>query len=237
MTDADNFDGFYAASVRRVTSQLYAMTGSKAEAEDCVQEAYARAWQRWRKIAGYADPEAWVRTVAYRIGVDAWRRTLSRSAAHRRHGMATEVPGADPDHVAIIAALRQIPAVQRRAIVLYHLVGMPVDQVARETGVPVGTVKARLSRGRQALAPLLSDPPPAAGTQDQGTSSLIWEVSTSGTFVHQVAVGFTNRDHSSLAAAGRLVLYLSGTDLFVSQDGNPPALITSGLVAVAWAPS
>lgn len=171
MADADSFDAFYAASVRRVTSQLYAMTGRTAEAEDCVQEAYARAWQRWRKVSGYADPEAWVRTVAYRISVDAWRRALSRSIAHRRHGAADDIPGLGPDHVAIIAALRQIPSPQRRAIVLYHLVGMPVDQVASETGVPVGTVKARLARGRQALAALLADPPPAKGAQDQGVTS------------------------------------------------------------------
>jgi RNA polymerase sigma-70 factor (ECF subfamily) len=38
---------------------------------------------------------------------------------------------------------------------LHHVVGLPVAAVADETGVPVGTVKARLSRGRQALAALL----------------------------------------------------------------------------------
>ncbi len=62
MRDPATFDAFYSGSVRRVTGQLYAMTGSRAEAEDCVQEAYARAWQRWDKVSGYCDPEAWVRT-------------------------------------------------------------------------------------------------------------------------------------------------------------------------------
>jgi RNA polymerase sigma-70 factor (ECF subfamily) len=54
-------------------------------------------------------------------------------------------------------ALRQIPEDQRRAIVLHHLCDLPVDEVARETGVAAGTVKARLSRGRKTLAVLLSD--------------------------------------------------------------------------------
>jgi RNA polymerase sigma-70 factor (ECF subfamily) len=69
MRDPGEFDGFYAGTVRRVTSHLCMMTGDRAEAEDAVQEAYARAWQRWEKLSGYGDPEAWVRTVAYRITV------------------------------------------------------------------------------------------------------------------------------------------------------------------------
>lgn len=163
MRDAEGFDAFYAASVRRVTGQLYLMTGSRAEAEDCVQEAFARAWQRWRSVSAYHDPEAWVRTVAYRISVDTWRRGISRSKAHRRHGPGADVPEIGPDRVALVTALRQIPAAQRRAIVLHHLADLTVEQVAQETGVPAGTVKARLARGRQALAAVLADsPPPAA---------------------------------------------------------------------------
>lgn len=67
-----------------------------------------------------------------------------------------------PDHVALIAAVRRIPAGQRRATVLHHLVGLPVGEVARETRSRPGTVKARLARGRRALAPHLSDGPPDA---------------------------------------------------------------------------
>jgi RNA polymerase sigma-70 factor, ECF subfamily len=69
------------------------------------------------------------------------------------------VPPPEPDieHTALVTALKQIPEDQRRAIVLHHLCDLPVDEVARETGVAVGTVKARLSRGRKALAVLLSD--------------------------------------------------------------------------------
>lgn len=166
MRDPGNFDAFYTGSVRRVIGQLYAMTGSRAEAEDCVQEAYARAWQRWDKVAGYGDPEAWVRTVAYRVSISAWRKTANMRAAHRRHGAPDDAHGLSPDYVAIIAALRKIPARQRQAIVLHHLVGLSVDEIARETGVPAGTVKARLSRGRQALAPYLAETEDLADGQE-----------------------------------------------------------------------
>ncbi|HEV2376736.1 MAG TPA: SigE family RNA polymerase sigma factor [Streptosporangiaceae bacterium] len=171
MRDADGFDAFYAGSVRRITGQLYAMTGDKDQAEECVQEAFARAWQRWGSVSGFDDPEAWVRTVAYRISVDTWRRALRRTKAYRRHGVPEDTPGITPDSIAIMSALRQIPDAQRRAIVLYHLVGLPVGQVADETGVPAGTVKARLARGRQALATLLSDPPHGGGATSEGVPS------------------------------------------------------------------
>lgn len=98
MRDPGTFDAFYSGSVRRVTGQLYAMTGSRAEAEDCVQEAYARAWQRWDKVSGYGDPEAWVRTVAYRVSVSTWRKAASMRAAHRRHGVPDDLRGLSPDY-------------------------------------------------------------------------------------------------------------------------------------------
>jgi RNA polymerase sigma-70 factor (ECF subfamily) len=157
MRDPGDFDAFYAASVRRVTSQVYAMTGSRAEAEDITQEAFARAWQHWSRVSGYGDPEAWVRTVAFRIRVSIWRKSTNRLIAHRRHGPPDQESDLSPDYVAIVAALRRITPEQRRAIVLHHLVGLSVAEIAAETGVAVGTVKARLSRGRQALAPHLSD--------------------------------------------------------------------------------
>lgn len=113
MRDAASFDDFYTGTVRRLTSQLHAMTGDRAEAEDAVQEAFARAWQHWGRVSGYADPEAWVRTVAFRISVSSWRKAMSRSAAQRRRGAAGELPGVNPDYVAIVTALRQIPLAAR----------------------------------------------------------------------------------------------------------------------------
>jgi RNA polymerase sigma-70 factor (ECF subfamily) len=137
---------------------MYAMTGNLADAQECVQEAYARAWQRWSSVRAADDPEAWLRTVAWRIAASRWRKTKNGIAAMARHGRPGHVPPPSPDSVALVAALKEIPEAQRRAIVLHHLVDLPVDEVAREMGVPVGTVKARLSRGRAALADILREP-------------------------------------------------------------------------------
>ncbi|MEX2290391.1 MAG: SigE family RNA polymerase sigma factor [Mycobacteriales bacterium] len=158
MSGADtDFDMFYASSSERVTRALHAMTGDVAEAQDVVQEAYARAWQRWGTIRTYDSPEAWVRQVAWRLAVSRVRRAKVGLGKLRRHGPPPEVPPLQPDHVALVAALRQIPEPQRRAIVLHHVMGLSVAEVAVECDVPDGTVKARLSRGRATLASLLRD--------------------------------------------------------------------------------
>jgi RNA polymerase sigma-70 factor, ECF subfamily len=154
--DTDGFDAFYRATRQRLFECVYALTSDAAEAQDAVQEAYARAWQRWPTVSGYADAEAWVRTVARRIAVSRWRRARNRLAAYRRMGVPQPLPGPGPEAVALVAALAQLPVAQRVTIVLHHLMDLSVVDVARETGVPVGTVKARLARGRRALASLLA---------------------------------------------------------------------------------
>ena len=159
MTDA-GFDAFYARTAPGLVRQLHAMTGDLPEAQDCVQEAFARAWQRWSRLDRYDAPEAWVRTVAWRLAVSRFRRVTSGARALRRYGAAAQLPEPSADRVALLAALARIPAVQRRAVVLHHVAGLSVQEVADETGVPVGTVKARLSRGRTRLAALLDEGTP-----------------------------------------------------------------------------
>jgi len=157
--DEAEFDDFYTSSFARVTGQVYAMIGDRDEAQECVQEAFVRAWQHRRSLQKAEHPEAWVRTTAYRLAVSRWRRAVrGRRPADRAVGAATTAPAPSEAHVAVVEALKQLPEAQRRAIVLHHLADLPVHEVARETGVPEGTVKARLSRGRTALAALLSDP-------------------------------------------------------------------------------
>lgn len=150
----------YSAYYRRLVAALYGMTGDYAEAQDVVQEAYARALARSKAFLDVADPEAWLRTVAVNIARTRWRRrklfdTLVRTGRVVR--TPESVPGADPDRVALVAALQQLSRPTRETIVLHHLADMSVYEVAEALGVPVGTVKARLSRGRAILAKLLTD--------------------------------------------------------------------------------
>lgn len=158
--DAEEFDAFYSGSVRRLTGQLYAVTGDVQDAQDVVHEAFARAWDQRRRFAEVSNREAWIFTVAHRLATSKWRRSqVARRALHKLGGPTTSPPPSD-DVVALTTAMRKLPKEQREAIALHHLCDLPVDEVARVVGSPVGTVKARLSRGRAALAVLLSETEP-----------------------------------------------------------------------------
>jgi len=152
------FDEFYTSSFSRITAAVYAMTGDRDEAQECVQEAFVRAWSHRRTLDKTEHPEAWVRTTAYRLAVSRWRRTVrGRRPADRALSRPASTAPPSEAHVAVVAALKQLPETQRRALVLHHIADLPVAQVAHEVGAPVGTVKAWLSRGRTALAALLAD--------------------------------------------------------------------------------
>jgi RNA polymerase sigma-70 factor (sigma-E family) len=157
--DTEDFDAFYRGARQRVLSCVYLVTGDLAEAQDAVQEAFTRAWTRWGVVGRYDEPEAWVRLVACRIATSRWRSMRSRARAYTRHGLSeSDVAPPGTERVDVVAALRRLPDDQRVAIALHYLVGLPVADVARQTGAPVGTVKSRLSRGRRALADVLTDP-------------------------------------------------------------------------------
>lgn len=156
--DAAEFDDFYAASFRPAVRQLYALIGDAEEARDCVQEAFIRAWSNRRALDVTGQPEAWIRTTAHRLAISRWRRRVrARRAPDRALTPPASVPGAGPERVALMTALQQLPYPQRQALVLHHLADLPVAAIAAEVGAPEGTVKARLARGRAALANLLAD--------------------------------------------------------------------------------
>lgn len=154
MADAADFDEFYLASRDRLVLQVAALTGDPAEALDHVHEAFVQAWRRWEQIKDYDDPQAWVRRVAHNRAISRWRR--ARRSILRADAGADRLV-LDPEQHEVIAALQGLAPRQREAIVLHHLAGYPVEQVAQRMDTPVGTVKSLLSRGRNRLAELLRE--------------------------------------------------------------------------------
>lgn len=154
------FAAFYETTWARTVACAYAVTGELAAAEDIAQEAYTRAWPRWSRLEAYDEPSAWVRQVATRLAISNWRRGRVARAFLARSREPEPVAGPDPDAVSLSRALARLPAEQRRAVVLHHLGDLPVREVARVEGCPEGTIKARLSRGRRALAGLLGESRP-----------------------------------------------------------------------------
>lgn len=150
-----DFTAFYDATWGRTVACAYAITGDLAAAEDLAQEAYTRAWARWSKIRAYDKPAAWVQRVATRLAISRWRRDRVARTFLARSRLSETIPGPDENTVALVRALAEIPEVQRRSVVLHHIAELSVSEIAELEKCPVGTIKARLSRGRAALAALL----------------------------------------------------------------------------------
>lgn len=163
------FAEFYDATWSRTVACTYALTGDIGAAEELAQDAYVRAWSRWNRVSTYDEPAAWVRHVATRLAISRWRRQGTAKAWLARNRRVESAPPPDENTTLLVAALAQLPEAQRRAVVLHHLGDIPVDEVARIEKSPVGTIKARLSRGRTALADLLSDP--STSTTEKGSRS------------------------------------------------------------------
>jgi RNA polymerase sigma-70 factor (ECF subfamily) len=161
---SEEFSELYERSRERLAGQLYAVTGDEHGAFDLVEEAFARTWARWDRIANYDDPEAFVRRVAFNLAKNQWRRvrrTLLRSSPPDRATETTDTA----THQDLVAALLTLSIHEREAIVLHYLADQPIDGVAAEMKVPAGTVKSWLSRGRSRLAERLSADEPEEMTQ------------------------------------------------------------------------
>jgi len=157
VAEAGEFHAFYAAVFGRLVGQLYLVTGDVHEAEDVVQEALTRASVRWSRIAGYDQPEAWVRRVAMNLAATRARSLQRRARALLRMGPPPHEAAASVDAVALAAALRQLPLRHRQAVVLHYLVGMSVEETGLTLGATGGTVKGWLARARRALASQLDE--------------------------------------------------------------------------------
>ncbi|MFJ6482393.1 MULTISPECIES: SigE family RNA polymerase sigma factor [unclassified Streptomyces] len=154
----EEFEEFYAQAAGRLTGQLYVMLGDHHEAQDVVQEAFVRGWSRRRQLDRDGRPEAWIRTVAWRLAVSRWRGRRRTADAWQRTAPAAHVDGPGPEAVALVEALRQLPLKQRRTMALHYVCDLSVEQIAAETSLSTSTVKTHLSRGRVALSRHLQDP-------------------------------------------------------------------------------
>jgi RNA polymerase sigma-70 factor (ECF subfamily) len=153
--DEVSFDSFFRAEGDKLVAQAYLLVGDLPAAQDLAQRVLERAWQHWPRVRRYERPAAWARRVLYNMALNE----------HRRRGRQRALPiagyqivdGPSEPHIALVQALRGLPVDQRKAIVLHDGAGIPVAEVATDLGVPEGTVKSWLSRGRAKLAEALSD--------------------------------------------------------------------------------
>ena len=118
------------------------VAGSRAAAEDAVQEALARAWERTERGEDIDSLPAWVTRTAMNLSRSAFRRLRAELRARERlaaSAPAAETAGADV-RMDLARALAALPRRQREVVVLHYHLGLPVGEVAGTLGVSEGTV-------------------------------------------------------------------------------------------------
>jgi RNA polymerase sigma-70 factor (ECF subfamily) len=144
------------------------MTGNEADARDLVQEAFIRVWRAWRRIDPEAQLEGWLYRIVSNLHIDLLRRRRGQRVHSLDEPITTASgelvreradPAADIERTVLDAqvdrriqeALSNLSADLRMVVVLSDVEGYAYEEIAKMTGVPIGTVKSRLHRARRAL--------------------------------------------------------------------------------------
>ena len=157
----DRIREFVDGEYTKVVATVALVCGSVATAEDAVQEALARAWERLDRGDHIDRLPAWVTTVALNLARSQMRRWRSERRARDRLGPLRDdlsnAPAASGDAHAVREALTALPRRQREVTVLRYYLGLDVREIAEHLDIAEGTVKAMLFRARQSLATALGD--------------------------------------------------------------------------------
>jgi RNA polymerase sigma factor (sigma-70 family) len=154
--DRDDFDRLYRACYPRLLRILYAITGDAAAAEDCVQEAFARAFAAWPRFRPDKPAEAWIHQIAVNTAISYRRRAKLRGIGEVLRRLGRPGAGPDPADAAaqsdLVKALASLPPRVAADFVLRYVHGYNNREIARLEGVSERTIGARLSQAREELA-------------------------------------------------------------------------------------
>ena len=153
-----SFEVFFAEEHARLFGALCLVTGDRSEAEEIMQDAFLRLWERWDQIAELDDPSAYLFRTAmnlfrnrYRRAVLALRKTIN--LAPTEDALVTV-----EDRDAVVRALRGLTPDQRAAVVLTGYVGLTSEEAGKLLGMRAGTVRTLATRARAAIREKAGDP-------------------------------------------------------------------------------
>ncbi len=157
-----HFDAYVHDRSRALLRLAFLLTGDAHHAEDLVQTTLVKVMGRWDQLVAGGDPHAYIRKVLLHTAL-GWRR---RKWQGERPSERLPDHADGPDDVAAVdsrerlrRALLELPPRQRAAVVLRHYEDLSEQEVARELGCSIGTVKSQTARGLDRLRALLSNDP------------------------------------------------------------------------------
>src|SRR5262245_8094900 len=145
------FDTFFEDEHERLFKALYFVTGNRHDAEELMQDAFLKLWERWGTVDRIDDPTAYL----FRVALNGMRMRRRRAAmAIRKVVPVAEGRDAFLDaemRADVRALLLRITPRQRAALLLVDLFGYPSEQAARILRVRPSTVRALATKGRRVL--------------------------------------------------------------------------------------
>lgn len=161
--DPAAFNQLMEAHERRMYAVALRMCGNREDAQDCLQEAMLRVYRAISSFKGQSTFSTWVYRITMNTCLDELRRKKNKqstsldslldtgwspqddSSAPEKHAIAREA------RECLNAAIRELPADMRSAVVLRDIHGLSYDEIAQTLDINVGTIKSRISRGREKL--------------------------------------------------------------------------------------
>jgi RNA polymerase sigma-70 factor, ECF subfamily len=152
------FEDFFGSEHARLYGALCLVTGDRFEAEEIMQDAFLRLWERWDRVRGLDDPTSYLFRTAMNVFRNRYRRTAlgvrrTLSLAPTEDAFATV-----EDRDVVVRALRDLSADQRAAVVLTGYVGLTSEEAGRMLGMRAGTVRTLATRARAAIREKAGEP-------------------------------------------------------------------------------
>jgi RNA polymerase sigma-70 factor (sigma-E family) len=153
------FAAFMVVAVPRLGRTAWLLCGDVHRAEELVQQTLVRVYAAWPR-ARATEPLAYATRVLANLRIDTWRATR-REVLRAPEELPQSHVASTAHHQAtrdlLVRALMQLSPRRRRVIVLRYLIDLPEDEVARDLGISIGTVKSTASRGLAQLRTVLGD--------------------------------------------------------------------------------
>lgn len=153
--DREEFDSLVTEEIPHLRRYATALVGDRVHADDLVQDCLERALRKWRLWGTHGRLRGWLFRMLYRTYLNQRRRRLPSQGRSLEDNEA-EMTAAAGQHTQAearetIAALERLPEGQRSAILLLALEDISYEEAAWVLDVPVGTLRSRVSRGRETL--------------------------------------------------------------------------------------
>ena len=156
----------------RIFSLAMRMTGNRADALDATQETFIQAFRKAARFRGDSAFGTWL----WRIGINASNDILRKRkrtpipeeepAGEEPMGSSATIDDTVVMRLELTGALAQLSEEYKEAVVMHDIGGIPYEEIATLTGVSIGTVKSRISRGRKRLAHLLEQGSPSRTSKE-----------------------------------------------------------------------